>query len=213
MSPLRRFGRGLRRAVSWHRRKLAVLAAVAAVIATVDAAAPPPPRTVPVLTARRLLAGGAPLTADQTVRTAMPVGFVPDGALHPDRLPANRMLTHPVPRGQVLTEADLLSPRGLAVPTDVIAPVQIADTEEIALLHPGDLVDLIAADPQLGKAAVVARRARVVAVPTHPGSGTGIASAASPTGSAPLVLVEVDAATATALASAAVSSRMSVVLR
>src|SRR5829696_4894258 len=58
-APRRRFLRDLRRAVSWHRRKLAIVAAVAAVLSAVAAAAPPASPTVDVVRATTNLASGA----------------------------------------------------------------------------------------------------------------------------------------------------------
>src|SRR5215218_7165636 len=57
--PQHRFLRDLRRAASWHRRKLAIVAAIAAVLSAVAAAAPPAPPTSRVVRATMDLTSGA----------------------------------------------------------------------------------------------------------------------------------------------------------
>ena len=51
----------------------------------------------------------------------------------------------------------------------MIAPLRLADAALAALLRPGDVVDVIAADAEAEQAAVVAARARVVTVPASSG--------------------------------------------
>ncbi len=83
----------------------------------------------------------------------------------------------------------------------VIAPVRLADADVTALLSDGDLVDVVGADEQTGRATVVASRVRVVAVPP---------AARDPASSAGggLILVEVERSIATALAQASVASQL-----
>jgi Flp pilus assembly protein CpaB len=87
----------------------------------------------------------------------------------------------------------------------VIAPLRLADTALAALLRPGDLVDVIAADPQAGQATVVATGARVITIPTVPDERPG------PEGA--LVLIDVDAHTASVVAHAAASATLSIIWR
>lgn len=95
----------------------------------------------------------------------------------------------------------------------VSAPVRIADAAAVALLRPGDRVDVIAAPDsatgEAGKPRLVATAARVADVPrpggTGPGGGTG------PDGGA-LVVLSVPRATATALAGAGMTSQLAVTL-
>ena len=66
-----------------------------------------------------------------------------------------------VRRGEVLTDVRLVGAggaRGLG-PGLVAAPVRVADAETVALLRPGDVVDVLAAEPTDG----AAREARLVA--------------------------------------------------
>ncbi|GAA2111717.1 hypothetical protein GCM10009841_34720 [Microlunatus panaciterrae] len=203
--PLRELGR----AASWHRRKLAVVAAVVAVLAGVNAAAPEAPPTVSVVTAATALSGGITLTRDDLVLKRLPVEAVPDRALGDPLRLVGAVLAAPASRGQIMTELSLLT--ATVAPGRVLAPVRLADADLAALLHPGDVVDVIAADPQSATAQVVARRIRIATVPV-PASNRGF-SGAGPSPDGALLLVEVDDKTATILARASVSARLSVVLR
>lgn len=198
--------RPLVRAASWHRRKLAVLCAVAAVLTGLTALAPPRPPTVPVVRARTDLLGGTVLqTADLRV-DQLPVEALPAGALAEPGAAVGRTLAGRMPAGQIVAAADLVGGRRSQTSGLVIFPLRLADAEVAALLSDGDLIDVVGADEQSGKAGVVAARVRVVAVP---------AAARDPSSSAGggLVLVEVDRATATTLAQASVASQLSVVWR
>ena len=97
--------------------------------------------------------------------------------------------------------------RGAVAADHVIAPLKLADSAQAALLQPGDVVDVVAADAEAEQAAVIAARARVVTVPEVPDDRAGPA----PEGA--LVLVDVDAQTATALAQAAASATLSIIWR
>ena len=203
------FGRrpwlSFRRAVSWHRRKLALLAVLAAVLTGLAAAAPEGPPTVPVVRAAVALEGGTRLTLDDLEVSDILADDAPDGVeTDPDVL-VGRTLAAPVPRGQVLTERAVVSAR--ASPGRVMAPLRLADAEAAALLRAGDVVDVLAADPQAEQAFVAGRGVRVVTVPSVADADTG----ADPAGA--LVLVEVDPETARVLARAAVSTTLTVIWR
>ncbi|MCY7396661.1 MAG: hypothetical protein LH468_11030, partial [Nocardioides sp.] len=81
-------------------------------------------------------------------------------------------------RGEPVTATRLLGP-GLAADlgpagADLTAmPVRFPDSAMAALLRVGDVVDVLAVDPQGGAAGVVTRGARVLALPGPPASGTG----------------------------------------
>ena len=89
----------------------------------------------------------------------------------------------------------------------VLAPLRLADAEATALLRAGDVVDVLAADPQAEQAFVAGRGVRVVTVPAPADPDAG----ADPAGA--LVLVEVDSETARVLARAAVSATLTVIWR
>jgi Flp pilus assembly protein CpaB len=76
------------------------------------------------------------------------------------------------------------------------------------LLGPGDVVDVVAADPEAEQpAAVIAAGARVVTVPEAPNDRAG------PGSDGALVLIDVDSHTAAVVAQAAASSTLSLFWR
>ncbi|MET7385355.1 hypothetical protein AB0885_22875 [Streptomyces sp. NPDC005534] len=83
----------------------------------------------------------------------------------------------------------------------VTAPVRIADGATVGLLHPGDRVDVVAADSG-GAVRVVATGARVTEVPDVGATETGA-----------LVVLAVPRSTAVRLAGAGTTSRLAVTLR
>lgn len=199
-SPLRQ----LARAASWHRRKLAVLAAVATVLTGLAAAAPPAPASAPVVRSRVALAGGQVLSADDLEVVELPQRDLPDRTFgDPARL-VGRRLAAPAPRHQVLTTEAVASPDAVTAPGHVLAPVRLADADVVALLEPGDLVDVIAATAEGGATGTVARSVRVVTVPAG-GADDQDASAGA------LVLLDVLADDAEPLAGAAARGGLTVV--
>lgn len=196
--------RSLARAVSWHRRKLAVVAAVLAVLTGINAAAPRPPDTVTVLRATELLPGGSPVTESQVEAAAVPADAVPEEALTDPAQALGRLIAAPVPAGQVLTGYDLVGERSVG-PGRLLAPVRLADPGLATVLRPGDRVDILAADGQGGPVRTVAERARIVTIPAAADSARDAGGV--------LLLVEADAETAAELARAAGSSTLSVLLR
>jgi hypothetical protein len=95
----------------------------------------------------------------------------------------------------------------------VAAPVRVADAESAALLRPGDVVDLLAAsatpDAPTGEARLVASGVRVLLAPPRQQRSSLTAGL----GNGALLLVATSSSTATRLAAAAVTDRLSVVLR
>lgn len=208
-SPLRRSARNFARAVSWHRRKLAVVAAVAAVLTAISAAAPADPPTSAVVRMVTSVEGGQTLTADDVRLEALPRSALPKLALTDVSEAVGRVVAAPRAEGAVLTTLDFVGP-GLVAPGRVVAPLILADADAVHVVRSGDRIDVLAADPEAGVARVVASRVRVVTVP-HPPGNDGRPSA--PEGSRALVLVEVSPATATTLAQAAATAQLSIVLR
>jgi pilus assembly protein CpaB len=205
----RGFLHNMRRAVSWHRRKLAVLAAIAAVLTVVSAAAPAGPPTLRVVRATGLLAAGSVVSASDVELAEVVEAALPRGALSDPEAVIGSRLVGPVAERQVLTEVDLLSRHAAADAGHVVAPLRLADSDLGALVQPGALIDVIAADREGGGANVIATAVRVLTVPPPPRDDDRTGS----TESGALLLVEVDSKTATLLAQAAASSRISIVLR
>lgn len=205
-APRRRFLRDLRRAVSWHRRKLAIVAAVAAVLSAVAAAAPPASPTVDVVRATTNLASGAIVRSGDITVSALVEEALPRGALVDSTVALGRRVIGPVAEGQVLTALDLLGTSSGIRPGHVISPLRLADPEVASLLQPGALIDVIAADQEGGQASVVAAGVTVLTVPAPP------FEEAARTADGALVLVEVESKAGVLLAAAAANSRITAVL-
>jgi pilus assembly protein CpaB len=239
-------GAGLRqlgRAMLWHRRLLAAGLAAGSVAAGLTVLAPEPPPTVQVLAAARDLAGGAPLQAGDLDPVALPPAAVPDGALTDASTVVGRILAGPVRRGEPLTDLRLLGRELLeaAAPGSeplVATPVRIADAGIVALLRPGDLVDVLAAHADLGgptgtggrgsagdadgtggggtdpasHADLVATAVRVLSVPRLAGEGP-LSGAGPDLAEGALIVVAATPQAAARLARAAVTARLTVTLR
>lgn len=205
--PSRRPLRSLGRAVSWHRRKLAVLAALFAVLTGLAAAAPDGPPTLSVVRTRSQLSGGISVAAGDVEMARVAVGDVPQGALTDLAEVVGQTLAAPAADGQIITALAFASARSAITRGRVLAPLRLADADLAALVRPGDQVDVIAADAQADQADVVARAVRIVTVPQARDPADG----GDPEGT--LVLVDVDPDTARVLARAAVSATLTVVWR
>ena len=119
------------------------------------------------------------------------------------------MLATAVRSGEPLTDARFLTPT--AVPPGLVAyPLRLDDPAIVALLHPGDRLDLYAATSTATDSAThLARAIPVLAIP----SLGGTASTAARTGpSGALVVLAATPATAARIAQAAANSRISVAL-
>ncbi len=203
--PSRRPFRALARAVSWHRRKLAVVAAVAAVLTGVSAVNPEGPPTLRVLRATTQLAGGAVVNSTDLQVSEVVRGDVPAGVLSDPGEVIGRRLAASVAEGQMFTDLTLVSVRTALPRGRVVAPLRLADADLAALLRPGEVVDIVLADSQAAKASVVATGVRVVTIPAVAEKDQAQSGA--------LVLVEVDPAQAAVLARAAVSGTLTVIWR
>ena len=196
--------RSLARAASWHRRKLAVLAAVATVLTGLAAVAPPVPPTTAVVRTRAALAGGVLLTADDLEVVDLPRSGLPDRTVGELSDLVGRRLAAPVPRHQVLTSTALVAADAAVGVGHVLAPVRLADAEVVALLDPGDLVDVIASAADGGATRTVARSARVVTVPARDPDDQGSSTGA-------LVVLDVVDTDAEPLARAAATGNLTVI--
>jgi len=166
MLPLARIDaarRRVRRTVLRRRRLLAALLAGVGVLAVVRSVSPPPPPTVPVVVAAHDLAAGSTVGADDLGTVEFRPGSQPDGLVSD---PSGRLVTSAVRRGEPFTDARLLGPASTAGHPELVAtPVRLPDAATAALLHVGDTVDVLAADPQGGPTVQVADDALVLAVP------------------------------------------------
>lgn len=195
----------VRRAVLRRRRLLAALLTAVAVATGLHAAAAPPPARVVVRVAAHDLASGTVLGADDLATARFAPGSVPAGVVED---PVGRSVAAPVRRGEPLTDVRLLGPSLTADDAGLTAvPVRLPDAGMAGLLHVGDRIDLVAADPQgAAVARVVAAGVPVLALPP-PGDGSGGAGSVSGVGGAlpgRLVVLGVDPSEVNALADAAV---------
>jgi Flp pilus assembly protein CpaB len=208
---LDRFLGELRRAVAWRRRLLAAGLLAGSVAFGLQVLAPTPVPGVPVVVAARDVAAGTVLTASDVRRVERPAGAVPAGALTGTRQATGATVASAVRRGEVLTDVRLAgagSLRGLGAGL-VGAPVPLADGGTAALLRPGDVVDVLAAGADAaGEARLVASAVRVLVVPHGDADRLGLGS-----GDGALLLVATTPSAAARLAAAAVSDRLSVVIR
>ncbi len=178
-----------------------VAAALLALAAVLLAAGNPPAAAAPsvtVVVAAHDLAGGAALTRADLRTVRLPRSLLPRGILR--NLPAalGRSPAGPVRRGEALTDVRLLGPaliRAVGGQTLVAAPVRIADPGAVALLRPGDRVDVLAGAHR------VAAGLPVIEVP--PAAADGAAEGA-------LVVLAAAPATAAALVGAAATNRLSI---
>lgn len=149
-----------------RRRLLAALCALLAVWAGLRATAAPAPPRVAVTVAAHDLGAGAVLRSSDLTTVAFAPGTVPSGHI---RDPVGRQLAGPIRRGQPITDTALVGASLVRDRPDLIAlPVRLPDTAMAELLWVGDEIDLVAADPQGGPAATVARDAVVLALPPPP---------------------------------------------
>lgn len=167
---LRRWPGELRRRLLLHRRAFAALLAGLAVLVAVRALQPPGASTVEVWTAARDLPSGTVLAGSDLTRVRFRSGSVPDRVLSdPDAL-LGRTVAAPVRRGEPITDLRLVTrPLLAAYPGRVATPVRLADAAVVDLLRVGDVLDLVAADPQgEAPARVVSSGVTVMAIPAPP---------------------------------------------
>jgi Flp pilus assembly protein CpaB len=188
-----------------RRRPLAALLAAAAVVAALHEVRPPAPPVEVVPTVVRDLPAGTTLAPRDLVTVEYAPGTAPSG-LAAD--PVGRVLAAPMRAGEAVIDVRLVGPPlAAAYPGLVTVPVRLPDPGMAGLLHVGDTIDVVAADPQGDEARVVASGARVVALPPPDDSG-------SAAGSLPgrLVLLAVPQASTTGLAQAAVTGFLTITL-
>jgi Flp pilus assembly protein CpaB len=168
-----------------HRRLLAATAtALAVYFALVTLTAEPSGSTVVV--ADRDLDSGVRVRAADVRATSLPREFPPAGAAHMTSAVVGRTTSGALRRGEVLTDRRTVRAGRLdGFGSDrVLAVVRVTDPTVLALLRPGDFVDVVAVSGNDSpKASRVTRRAAVVTVPrqrTSFSEGAPIGLAVSP---------------------------------
>ena len=175
-----------------------------------------------MLVAARDLPPGTTLAADDLVTVPLPASARPSDAPSDPSGLLGRQVVVPLLAGDPVLARHLLNAGLLAgYGSDVVAtPLRLADPSALAVLRPGDVVDVIAAISGGsmaggdGRASVVASRVRVLLTSASgsPEAGGGVLSAPAGTDSSSVVLATTSQQ-ALAIARAAVGSRLSVVLR
>lgn len=207
---MKRFFGALRRAVSWHRRSLAVIAAVLATLVLASLIARPDPPSQWVLVTTAEVSAGAVVTDGDVSRVQMPEAAIPDQVVSEPEDAIGRMAIAALPRNAIITTASVFTPGDLkASPGKAIMPIHLQDAGLRGLLTVGSHVDLIGFSSSTGAAEVLASNVRIVAIPEAEASGT------LDTGSDDglLVVVEVPPDTASALTTASAASSLSVIIR
>ena len=103
---------------------------------------------VTVVKARSQLPSGMVLSASDLVLDRVVASDVPKGVLtNPNDL-VGKTLAAPVAENQMMTLLTTTTARTSVPPGHVIAPLRLADSALTALLRPGDVVDVVAADPE-----------------------------------------------------------------
>jgi len=203
-----RFVISLLRAARWHRRALAAIAAAICVLSTVAALSPPDAATSDVVVAASGLQAGCTLTASDVRVIAVPLSFVPDGALRSASQAVGQVLVAPASRGTQLTDRSLVSASLSPGAGQLLVPFRIADAGVAALLHVGDHVTVVTSGSD-GAVLTLAKRVRVAALPQSAGGG-GLLSGNSDAGA--LVVVVADETTARSLAAWASSGKLGIAL-
>ena len=150
-----------------HRRLLAATAAGLAVYFALAAVTSEPDGRTVVITSRDL-DSGARLRASDVRATTLPRTVVPHGAATAVRDVVGRTTSGALRRGEVLTDRRTVraGPLDGFGPGRVLSVVQVTDPAVLALLRPGDRVDVVAVSgDDSPKASRVARGAIVVTVP------------------------------------------------
>lgn len=219
-----------RRRISRTHRQLiaAVLAGVAALI-TISMLRPSSPETTSILVTNKTLPAGHPITDADVSTAAWPTSVgEPPATADLDQL-RGRVTAGPMAAGEPLSLTRIVGPDllELAGTADagsgelVAAPVRLADAGQVALIRPGDSVDVIAARASDGggqSADRVAIDARVITIAAATENDAGLLSSSADPGAAStepgsLIVLAVSPATATDLAAATTRSRLSVVLK
>ena len=124
---------------------------------------PPPADVQPVLTVAHDLPAGVTLSSKDLATVDLPVGTAPAGLAHEA---VGRVLAAPMRAGEPVTDVRLVgAPLAAAYPDSVAVPVRLPDAGMAGLLHVGERIDLVAADPQGDEARLVAAGLTVLALP------------------------------------------------
>jgi pilus assembly protein CpaB len=220
-------GRELRR---FRRIVVAVLAGLATLI-ILSQLSPGKVETVTYVAAASAIPAGHVVTAQDVNEALWPTDLAAPTAYTSVDEVLGRTTAGPVAAGELIGQTRLVGPGLLSIANAttpsgqanvVAAPVRLADPDQVALVRPGDVVDVLAARAIDGggqSATLVASGVTVITVPDLASEdvSTGLlgagGSASSSIGAGRLVVLAVDSATATDLAAAATRSQLSIVIK
>jgi Flp pilus assembly protein CpaB len=196
-------------ALARHERLVSAGLVAVAVLAALHALRPATADAVEVVALARPVAAGTALAAPDLVSRSLPPDAVPDGAISTVADAVGLTVAGPMARGELLTRTRVLGQHLLAAlgPDVRAVPVRVADPDAVALVREGVHVDLLAVPSNGGPAAVVGADLLVLSVPDGSSADSAVL------GDGALVVVAASPAVAAGLAAAAVSSRISLVLR
>lgn len=149
------------------RRVVAVVFILFAGLLTLQPGAGQATEQTSVLVAARDLAPGHVLTRGDVVIRQMPRELLPHGAFREPSAVEGQVLSGASRTGEPLTDVRLAGRELSGAATDdkqAAVPVRLADPAVADFLRPGQLVDIITADPDSGPTSVLAERAPVIAV-------------------------------------------------
>ncbi len=197
--------RRVRRPLVRHRRLIAATLAAGAVFCLARVVAPAQPEVSAVVVAARDLTGGTVVRADDVRTVQMPPDVVPAGAFSAEAAALGASVAAPMRAGEPLTDRRVLGAALIdGYPAGTVAsPVRIEDADVVALLRPGDRLDLYAPTGDSGLAARIVTDAVVMMLPRADETSRGGA----------LVVLAVSQAEAAEIAEASASSMLSVSLR
>ncbi|SDD30930.1 Flp pilus assembly protein CpaB [Actinokineospora iranica] len=154
----------LPRALTLRRAIALTLALLAGLLAIRPA---PADDAVPLLVAAHPLAPGAVIAATDVRIIRAPPDVRPASALTDPADAAGRVLAGAIDAGEPITRVRLVGAENTAStlgPDAAAVPVRLADPAVAGLLRPGSRVDVVTANPDDGRAMVLARDAAVVTV-------------------------------------------------
>lgn len=202
----------LARVISWHRRKLAVLAALAAVLCTISALSPTAPPTVPVVVANRDLAGGQALTGTDLRVARYPPDLAPTDALSEPAELDGRILIGSIGNGTPIGRGSVVAPRDFSPGAGrSMVPVRLDDPAVAGLLHVGDVIDVLATSSRDVPTRTIATGVRVLAFPAQDAATGPFGATSGPPGR--LVLLEASPDEALELVAAQSRDQLAVILR
>ncbi|WP_316670082.1 SAF domain-containing protein [uncultured Propionibacterium sp.] len=198
----------LLRAVRWHRRGLAVIAAACALVLALAALSPRPAPTRTVVVSARDLAAGVVVGADDVTTAELPAEAVPAAALTDPARVIGQVLAVPRPGGTTLIGEDIVGSALVSAADGLsLVPFRISDEGIAAILQVGDLISVVALSPE-GQTVPIVDRVRIAALPAPAASGAFNSSGAG----GALIIAAAEADQAELLASASSSYELSIIL-